>query len=112
MLGDELTRLPVDVPSVRVEVRVRLMVDKTVLELLDGDTEAVCAPDTELLVGGETPVDRLAVAGMAVVEIDVKVSGQMVVDIGMIDVKMDAEPESGQLVTEPGQLRTVTSLVE
>jgi len=69
-------------------------------------------PATELLVDGRTPVESGMLAGRFVVVIDVRVSGQMVVDKAMIEVRIEAEPDNGQLVTEEAQLRTVTSLVE
>jgi len=104
----ELATLLVEVPIVTVDDQVCVMVEMTELVLGEPLPEPL-AP--MLLVGGRTPLETGVEAATAVVVIDVSVRGQMVVDRGMIEVKIEAEPESGQLVTEDAQLRTVTSLV-
>lgn len=81
----------------------------------EGEAEVVTALAVEP-VAGTTPLET---DGLGVAELDrpdvvveVRVSGQMVVDCEMTEVKMEAEPESGQSETLAGQLKTVISLVE
>ena len=58
---------------------------------------------------------RLLVRGTLAVTLavvmEVKVKGQMVVEIGITEVTTEGEPDRGQLVTDEGQLNTVISLV-
>lgn len=113
-----LATLLVEEPIVTVTDQLRVMVDKTVVVLEDGLLGELVelTPAAEMPVGGSTPLEIVA-DGVAVcvkrdVVTDVKVRGQTVVETGTTEVRMDADPLSGQLVTEAGQLRTVTSLVE
>ena len=95
---------------VTVELRVRVIVSSNVLVEVDSTDELPVTAPAELPAGGggrmplvmSAPLD--ARGPWPLVAIVVKVSGQTVVDIGTTDVTTEAEPESGQSVTEPGQL--------
>ena len=113
---NEVTR-PDDVLIVTVELLVRVIVCMTVLVVVAGVEEElpVAALATLLLeeVGGRTPLVIETLLELAeevglLVETEVRVSGQMVVDTGTTEVTTtEAEPESGQSVTEDAQLKTV-----
>jgi len=111
-----LATLLEEVPMVTVEDQLRVMVEKIVEVLPAGPLPELveAAPATELLVGGRTPgrFEMVVVGVMPDVVTDVSVSGQTVVETGMTEVTMEAEPLTGQLLTLAGQLRMVTSLVE
>lgn len=109
---DEVARLD-DELIVTVELLVRVIVCIIVLVVVAGVEEElpVAAPVTSLLVevGGRTPLVmrtllELAEVGL-LVETEVRVSGQIVVESGTTEVTTtEAEPESGQSVTEVAQL--------
>lgn len=110
-----LARLADEVPMVTVEVQLLVMVFMTYEDAgaePSGPVEAAAASEL-LFVGGRTPgmFDMVVVGVKPEVVTDVRVSGQIVVDSGTMEVRIEAEPLSGQLLTEDAQLRTVTSLV-
>ncbi|KYG49511.1 hypothetical protein M433DRAFT_131203 [Acidomyces richmondensis BFW] len=91
------------VVGVRVIVvdKLCVVVERTVTAVLKALVET--ALTSELRVAGE--------GVLLGVVIDVNVTGQIVVETGMTEVSIEKVPLSGQLVTDAGQLRTVTSLV-
>jgi len=90
-------------------VWVRVMVVDKLCVVVERTVTAVVTALVETALTNE-----LRVAGNVVVVgvvIEVNVTGQMVVETGMTEVRIENVPLSGQLVTDAGQLRTVTSLV-
>ena len=90
LLGSEvLVREAEEVPMVMVEVQLLKMVESPLLgPPVPSLAEVVAAPASELPVGGKTPgtFERVEDGAKAVVVIDVRVSGQIVVDTDTMEV--------------------------
>lgn len=90
LLGSEvLVREAEEVPMVMVEVQLLKMVESPLLgPPVPSLAEVVAAPASEVPVGGKTPgtFERVDEGAKAVVVIDVRVSGQIVVDTDTMEV--------------------------